>query len=62
MPAQKIKAFHAILSPFHATKLVAMATSLDRSSPNIGNFSSTVLTQQSMLRSVHPLSNEMGDS
>jgi len=28
------KAFHANLSPFRATKLVAMAMSLDLSSPN----------------------------
>jgi len=55
MPAQTIKAFYANLSPFHATELVAMATSLDRSS-------STVITQQSALRYVHPLSNERGDS
>jgi len=30
---QKMKAFHANI-PFRATKFVAMATSLDRSSPN----------------------------
>ena len=29
-----MKALHANLSPFHATKLVAMATSLDRTSTN----------------------------
>jgi len=34
MPAQTLKAFHGNLPSFHATKLVAMATSLDRSSPN----------------------------
>ena len=34
MPAQTIKAGYAKLSPFCATKLVAVATSLDRSSPN----------------------------
>jgi len=30
MPAQEIKAFHVNLSLFHATKLVAIATSLDQ--------------------------------
>jgi len=34
MPAQTMKAFHANVSPFYATKLVAMATSLGQSSPN----------------------------
>jgi len=35
MRAQTMKAFHANLSLFHATKLVAMAMSLDRISPNV---------------------------
>jgi len=34
MPAQKMKAVNANLSPFHATELVAMATFINRSSPN----------------------------
>jgi len=64
MPAQTMKALYSNLSPFHATKLVAMATSLDRSYQIFSrrNFSSTVLTQQSALRCAHPLSNERGDS
>jgi len=50
MPAQTIKAGYANVSPFHAIKLVAMATSLDRNSPNflaVVIVSSTVLTQHS---------------
>jgi len=60
-----MKAVHANLSPFHVTKLVAMATSLDRKFTKIlaiGTFSSIVLTQQSVLRCVHLLSNEKSDS
>jgi len=34
MPAQTINAGNANLSPSCATKLIAMATSLDRSTPN----------------------------
>jgi len=59
MPAQTITAGNANFTPSCTIKLVAMATSLDRSLPNfslglffIGGVNATIL---------HPLSNERGD-
>ena len=61
MLAQTIKVGYANLSPFRATKLVAMTTYLDRKFLAVVTFLSTVLTQQSTLRFVQILTNDRGD-